>query len=327
MEFAQDCAGSTVGDTPNVGLRTAAKELGLRPRELALAVQTGELRTVPGAPGRPRRVAREELDRVRGTKGFPQRLHERLRVVGTGEGSALLGISPSRFVRLARAGCFGPVKLYVNRYRTIVWLYLAEELREFGERNPALLAGRLPEGLRAGLDSGADHRASRWRSRRVQQLTSQADSPWERAAAWASVLDDDTLARTVPDPAERARLAALRPPLVEGRSESEATRDALDEVCFAEEEDEIRWFRLTLHAALEEARSADPCTKSRVRPGPAADAPAPVVAGHALPESALGAGRPDPGTPHPVTGPSATGQRRRWSLRGRRAKPTVRPAR
>ena len=325
MEFAQDRARSTVGGTLNVGLRTAAKELGLRPRELELAVQTGEVRTVPGVRGGRRRVAREELDRVRGTEGFPQSLHERLRVVGTGEGSALLDISPSRFVRLARAGCFSPVKFYVNRYRTVVWLYLAEELREFGERNPVLLTGRLPDGLRAGLERGADHRAGRWRSRRIQQLTSQADSPWERAAAWASALDEDTLARTVPDSAERARLAVLRPRLVEGRGESEVTRDALDEVCLAEDEDEVRWFRLTLHAALENARAVDPCTQSEE--GPHTNTPAPAVAAPAVPETALGTGRPDPGTPHPVTGPSATGQRRRWSLRGRRMKPTVRPAR
>lgn len=219
------------------------------------------------------------------------------------------------------------MKLYVNRYRNVVWLYLAEELREFGERNPALLAGRLAEGLRAGLDHGADHRAGRWRSRRVRQLASQAGSPWERAAVRASVLDDDTLAQTVPDPGERARLAVLRPRLVEGRSESEATRDALEEVCLAEGEEEIRWLRLMLHADLETARAADARTEPEERPV-TEGAPAPALADPALPEAAPGSARPDPGTPHPVTAPpTAAGQRRRWSLRGRREKPAVRPAR
>jgi hypothetical protein len=271
-------------------------------------------------------VAREELDRVRGTDGFPDGLRERLRVVGTGEASELLDISPSRFVRLARGGCFSPVKLYVNRYRNIVWLYLAKELRKFGEEAPALLTGRLPEGLRAELNSGTDHRAGRWRNRRMQQLLAQAGTLWECAAVRASVLDDDTLAQTVPDPDERARLTLLRPRLVEGRGETEARRDALEEVCLADDEDEIRWFRLLLHADLETARAAD----ARREPGGrlvTLGAPMPALAGPAVSGATPGAARPDPGTPHPVTvPPTAAGQRRRWSLRGRRVKPAVRPA-
>lgn len=151
--------------------RTAARELGLRPKELELAVQLGLVRSVPGAPSGPRRVPRAELERVRRTPDFPGGLRERVRVMGAGEGAALLDVSASRFARLARLGCFTPVSFYVNRYRTVVWLYLAQELREFAENDQALRTGHLPEGLRAALEAGMDERSS---GKRVSQRAARS---------------------------------------------------------------------------------------------------------------------------------------------------------
>ncbi|MGI5347238.1 DUF6397 family protein [Streptomyces sp. CA-250714] len=312
----------------DVALRTAAKELGLRPREFELAVQTEEVCTVPGAPGGPRRVTRQELERIKGAADFPGGLRERLRVMGASEASELLDISPSRFARLARAGCFGPVSFYVNRYRTVVWLYLAEELRDFAENNAKLLTGRLPAGMRTGLVAGTDQRARRWRGRRVGQLTRHAAGLWERAAVRASVLDDATLAESVPDPGERARLQALRPCFLEVRSVSEATRDILQELCLAEGEEEIRWYRFLLAADLEAARAAEavatPARRTMARTG-AVSLPGERPTLQPVPGVSE---RPDPGTPRPVAGPPATPvPRRRWSLlRRRRPKPAAHPA-
>ncbi|SES02556.1 DUF6397 family protein [Streptomyces qinglanensis] len=312
-------------DTAEVSLRTAARELGLRPREFELAVQIEEVRTVPGPAGRTRRVLREEVERIKAAPGFPGALRGRLRVMGVREASALLDISPSRCARLARAGCFGPVSFYVNRYRTVVWLYLAQELRDFAENNPQLLTGRLPVGLRAELEAGVDHRALRWRGRRVEQLTRHAADPWERAAARASVLDDATLAEAVPDGGERARLRALRPCFLEVRNAAEVTRDVLEEVCRAEGAEEIRWYRFLLDADLESARAAEgPAAARAVREpgrGPVEGRPGASCA-------AAGEGRSHPGTARPVAGPpTAPGPRRRWSLlRRRRPRPGVRTA-
>ncbi|GAA2066722.1 hypothetical protein GCM10009801_13440 [Streptomyces albiaxialis] len=237
-------------------VRVAARQLGLRPRELDLAIQLDVVRTVPGARGGPRRVAHEELKRVKGAEGFPERLRERLRVVGAEEGARLLGINPSRFARLARAGSFRPVRFYVNRYRAVVWLYLAEELRGFADRSPELLTGRLPASVRAILAEGTDRRARLWRHRRVGQLARQAGTAWERAAARAAVLDDDVLAEAVPDLEERALLRALRPRLAEMPSGTPATQETVAELCLAEGDEEILWHRVTLSAELEEARES-----------------------------------------------------------------------
>ncbi|MGP3977636.1 DUF6397 family protein [Streptomyces sp. 8N114] len=316
-------------NTADVALRTAAKELGLRPREFELAVQTEEVRTVPGPPGGPRRVPRQELERVKRAPDFPGGLRERLRVMGAGESSELLDISPSRFARLARAGCFVPAGFYVNRYRTVVWLYRAEELREFAENNPRLLTGRLPTGMRARLEAGTDHRARRWRWRRVRQLTRHAVGFWEQAAVRASVLDDTTLTKAVPDPGERARLRRLRPRFLEVRSVSEATRDILKELCLAEGEEEIRWYRFLLDADLEAARAAEavPTTSARriLAGSGAVPHPGERLTIQPVPETT---GRPDPGTARPVAGPPTTPvPRKRWSLlRRRRPKPAARPA-
>ena len=74
-----------------------------------------------------------------------------------------MDVPAGRFTRLARLGLVVPVRFYLNRYRAVVWLYLAEELRQFadgrGER-PAAERRRMPEGLRDQLDAGVDLRAA-----------------------------------------------------------------------------------------------------------------------------------------------------------------------
>jgi len=203
-------------------------------------------------------VPRAELARLKESAGFPQSFEERLRVVDAASGAELLGIGAARFTRLARGGCFSPVQFYVNRYRTVVWLYLARELRAFAERRPELLSGNIPRGLRVLLEEGVDFRPRHWRGRRVGQLCRQADGPWELAAARAAVLDADALEEAVPDPGERARLTALKPELTAVSDESAATRDVAEEACVAEAEDEILWHRLMLEADLEDARASRP---------------------------------------------------------------------
>ncbi|MFI1970884.1 DUF6397 family protein [Streptomyces cinnamoneus] len=239
----------------SVPLARAARELGLKPREFELAVQLGEVRTVASGPGGRRRVAREEIERHRATEAFPEALRTRLWVVGTTEGAELLGISPGRFTRLAKAGCFAPVRFYVNRYRVVVWHYLTADLVEFADRSPDLLSGRTPAPLRAVLEKHPDRRARGWRARRLDQLTAQAEDPWQRAAVPAAVLGSDDLADAVPDPGERAYLSALRPALVPARPVTGPARDVVDELVLAQDEDEIEWHRHCLTAALAEARA------------------------------------------------------------------------
>ncbi|WP_314177628.1 DUF6397 family protein [Streptomyces winkii] len=273
-------------------MSTAARELGLSPGAMALAVELGEVRTVRGArtasadPAVPvgpawsgagaaaaegpprRRVPRAELERLRAAEDFPDGLRERLRVVDAGGGAQLLGITASRFARLARGGCFSPVRFYVNRYLTVVWLYPARELSAFAESRPELLSGRLPRGLRMLLAEGVDLRAGHWRGRRVGRLCRQADGPWEAAAARAAVLDDDVLAEAVPDAAERARLRALKPELVPLRGRSAVVREVAEELCTATAEDEVFWQRLMLAADLESARAEDRPTGRAMVPRP-----------------------------------------------------------
>ncbi|NLU68740.1 DUF6397 family protein [Streptomyces sp. HNM0574] len=242
----------------NVAMARAARELGLKPKELELAVREGEVHTVPGREGEARRVMpRAELDRLKQIPGRADGLRERVRTVTTKGGAELLGIAPARFLRLARGGCFSPARFYVNRYGSTVWLYLVSELREFAARRPELLSGRTPTGLRVLLAEGADYRAREWRNRRVGQLVREAVGPWERAAARAAVLDDEALQQAVPVAEERVRLLSLRPPLVTVPEGAEPTRRAAAVICRASEEDEIFCSRLLLTAELEEARAAD----------------------------------------------------------------------
>ncbi len=191
----------------------AARELGLKRGEFDLAVHLGRIRTTPDEGGGGRRVARDEIDRLRSTDGFPEALLESVRTVGTTDGAALMEISSARFTRFARLGLVVPVTFYLNRYRAVVWLYLAEELRQFAadKNHTSLLNGRTPEGLRDQLQAGLDLRARNWRGRHLGFLLRQADEPWERAGALAALLDPVQVAEIVQDPYERAHLNRFRP--------------------------------------------------------------------------------------------------------------------
>lgn len=296
----------------------AARELELKPREFELAVQLGHVRTVAAGPGGRRRVPREEIERHTARPGFPDTLRSRVWVVGTAEGAELMGISPARFGRLARAGCFAPVRFYVNRYRAVVWHYLAADLVEFADASPDLLTGRTPPALRAALAEREDRRARTWRARRIDQLLALAEDPWERAAVMASVLGPEQLADAVPDPGERAYVSALRPELAYGRSNAPAGREAIDRVTLAAAPDEIERYRRRLAVALAEARV--------IRPAPMPEGP-PVAGSQVVP--ALRAAEPmaaTSGSPTAETGgspgarqatPSGFRALWRWLRRGR----------
>ncbi|MEU6083095.1 DUF6397 family protein [Streptomyces sp. NPDC047108] len=238
-----------------LAFRRAAAELGLRPRELEIAVQLEEVRTVPAPAGEGRRVPRAEVTRLQREEGFPDRLRERAHVVGTADAAELMSITQERFGRLARVGLLSPATFYVNRYRAVVWLYPARELRAFAEREPAMLTGSIPKNLKALLDAGEDWRARNWRSRRVGQLARQTDDPWERAAVPAALLPSDDLAEIAEDPYERAYLRKLRPSLMPRRAVSTATAEVVERLIRADDPDEILWIRLSLAYALDEARA------------------------------------------------------------------------
>ncbi|TQK50441.1 hypothetical protein FBY35_0772 [Streptomyces sp. SLBN-118] len=279
----------------------AAQELGLKRGELDLAVQLGHVRTMPDASGDPPRFDRQEIDRLRGAEGFPDALRERVRTVGTMEAAGLLSISPARFTRLARTGHFTPVRFYLNRYRAVVWLYLAEELREFALAHPALLSGRTPPELRVLLDAGEDRRARNWRGRRLGLLLRVTEDPWQQAATIGSVLDSATVAEVVTDPYERSYLRVLRPELVPGRTGTPAAREVVERLLRADHPDEILWHRVSLAHALREARELRP-------------APRPDARSEARP---LGREVPVRSRPEPGLGPVAVAHRGGRSPHGR----------
>lgn len=260
----------------------AAQELRLRRGEFELATQLGHVRTVGGSVSGRRRVARGEVERLRRAAGFPDALRERVRTVGTAEGSELMDISPGRFTRLARAGYLVPVRFYLNRYRAVVWLYLAEELRAFASCEPRLLTGRLPRTPTGGAEAeGAEEKAGaeedcrprNWRGRRIGLLLHESDDRWGRAAIVGSVLDPVQLAELVPDPYERACLNRLRPDLAPGRQPgSEAGRDTVQRLLTADDPDEISWHRSSLTALLTDAR------RDREAPRPSGTTPVGVRA-------------------------------------------------
>ncbi|WP_413803122.1 DUF6397 family protein [Streptomyces iranensis] len=262
------------GSGESVAFGAAAWSLGLNTREFELAAQLGEVRTVTTGLGR--RVACEELRRVTAAEGFPEAFIARLRVVGTAESAELLGITQGRLTRLARGGFFAPVRFYVNRYRAVVWLYLASELTEFALRQPELLSGRTPPGLSAALAAGEDWRAAKWRSRRIGQLLAQTEDPWERAAVPASVLGSVELASAVADPYERAHLRELRPALVRARPEAGAIRDVIDTVVTADDPREIRRYRAALASSLDDARRVRSAPRPEARPASVPDDRTPV---------------------------------------------------
>ncbi|MCX5395124.1 DUF6397 family protein [Streptomyces sp. NBC_00094] len=250
----------------------AAEELELRRGEFRLATQLGLVRTVPVGEGERRRVERTEIDRLRAAPDFPEGLRERVRAVGTREAAALLSVPQDRFTRLARTGHLSPVRFYLNRYRAVVWMYLAAEVSEFALTHPALLAGRLPQDVRERLDAHEDARPRNWRMRRLGLLLRATDDPWVRAAAIASMLDPVHLAEVVGDPYERAHLDRLRPLPQPAHAVSPAAREVTDRLARADEPDEVLWHRMSLALALEEARADRPAP----RPGePRARVPLP----------------------------------------------------
>ncbi|MFD6920798.1 DUF6397 family protein [Streptomyces sp. NPDC059944] len=251
---------STITQSGTTSLTRAARELELRRGEFDLAVHLGCVRTVPDEGGGGRRVARAEIDRLRSEAGFPETLHERVKAVGTTEGAALMGMTTTRFTRLARLGLVVPVKFYVNRYRAIVWLYLAEELRQFAadEKHAPLLKGRTPEGLRGQLEEGVDLRPRNWRGRHLGFQLRQSGDPWARAAVVASLLDPVQVAEAVRDPDERAYLNRLRPARVSGATPDSPSTLIAERVMTAADPDEIGWLRADLLQTLAEAREDRP---------------------------------------------------------------------
>ncbi|MGW1724368.1 DUF6397 family protein [Streptomyces sp. NPDC002306] len=256
----------------------AARELGLKRAEFELAVHLGRVRTVPDeGGGGARRVAHAEIERLRAAEGFPEGLRESVRAVGTKEGAALMEVTTARFTRLARLGLVTPVSFYLNRYRAVVWLYLADEVREFaaGAEQSRLLSGRIPEGLRGQLDAGVDLRPRNWRGRRLGFLLRHADDSWERAGALAALLDPVHLAETVTDPYERSYVNRFRPgPPGQGAPGSPSAHLA-EKITTAADPDEIGWLRADLTRTVEEARRHRPAPRPALLDGPPAGRPSP----------------------------------------------------
>ncbi|MET9346932.1 DUF6397 family protein [Streptomyces termitum] len=277
----------------------AAEELELKRDEFRLAVRMGLVRTVPAPEGavrdrgggrdrvpERRPVERAELDRLKAAPDFPGGLRERVRTVGAGEAAALLSVTPARFNRLVRTGHLSPVRFYLNRYRTVIWLYVAAEVTAFGEGHSDLLRGRLPADLRARADSGEDLRARNWRSRYLALLLRGTPDPWARAALIASLLSPDQVAELVPDPVERTLLDRLRPAAPPGFPTTGAARETAERLVRADALDEIAWYRTSLGLTLAEAR----LDASAPNPGASPDRPARQT----VPEPAVPRPRPAP---------------------------------
>ncbi|MEU0672274.1 DUF6397 family protein [Streptomyces sp. NPDC006172] len=279
-------SGNTVtpSQAPARNLSRAARELGLKRSEFDLAVNLGRIRTVPDEGGGGRRVACAEIDRLLRSPGFPGTLADGVQAVGTTEGARIVGVPPARFTRLARVGLVVPVKFYLNRYRAVVWLYLAEELRQFAEdrNNAFLLTGRTPEWIRGQLAAGQDRRPRNWRGRHLGFLLRQADGPWQQAGALAAFLDSAQVAEIVTDLCERSHLNRFRPaPPAHGVPGSPAAH-LVEKITTADDADEIGWLRYDLARALDEARTHQPAPRplniATPMPSPArATAPAPVI--------------------------------------------------
>ncbi|MFF4318742.1 DUF6397 family protein [Streptomyces sp. NPDC001568] len=242
----------------------AAGELGLGRAEFARAVQLGLVRAGPRAPGGAARFTRAELDRVKAAEGFPDALRARVETLaGADAGARLLGIGPSRFTRLARCGHVTPVGYRVNRYRTVVWLYLGAELREFAAEWPGVLRGAASDEDRELIAARVDLRPVGWRGRHVGLLLRRTSDPWERAAVLASVLPEEHVRAAVPDPAERIVLAALAPPPPYGHPQVPAAAAVARRLLRAQPPDEIERYRLGLELALAGARGQSNATGDR----------------------------------------------------------------
>ncbi|MFI2373830.1 DUF6397 family protein [Streptomyces sp. NPDC018964] len=255
-----------------VGPGRAARELGLKGTEFDLAVQLGRIRALPDGGGGGLRVDRAEIERLRAGPGFPEALRRSVRAVGTTEGAALIDVTKTRFTRLARLGLLVPVKFSLNRYRAVVWLYLAEELRLFAadDRNTPLLTGRMPESLRSLLDTGIDLRPRNWRTRQLGFMLRRVDDPWERAGAVASLLAPPHVAEAVPDAHDRSHLNRFRRrPAFPGAPGSPAAELA-EELMTARDPDEVAWLQADLTRLAEEARAHRTAPRPAPRrPGPA----------------------------------------------------------
>ncbi len=272
----------TPASPPTLAQGRAARELGLKRGEFDLAVRLGRVRTVPDEGGAGRRVTRAEIDRVTSEEGFPEVLRERVKAVGTSEGAALMGVTTARFTRFARLGLVVPVKWYLNRYRAVVWLYPAEELRQFAadEKNALLLNGRVPEGLRDQLDTGLDLRARNWRGRHLGFLLRQSEDPWARTAAVAALLDPAQVAEIVSDPYERAYMDRHRPDQPSHGAPDSPAAHVTARIMTAADPDEISWLRADLANGLEEARDHRPAPRPTAEPGTPHgyhDRPSPLV--------------------------------------------------
>ncbi|MGW3988776.1 DUF6397 family protein [Streptomyces sp. NPDC004830] len=293
---------STTTDGASCAPSRAARELDLKRGEFDLAVNLGLIRTVPDEGGPGRRVARAEIDRLRAEEGSSDDLRRRVATVGTHEGAELMGVAPTRFTALARFGLLVPVRFYLNRYRTVVWLYLAEELGRFAAEagNAQLLTGRrTPPEMREAQKAGTDRRPRNWRGRHIGFLTRQAgDDPWARAAAVASLLDPADVAEVVPDPGERARLDRYRPRLPSHGAPGSPAAELAAALMTASEPDEVAWFRADLAHTLETARERPAALSPAVRHTPA---PLPRPAS-AVARRAPGSHAPSRGATHP--GPS-----------------------
>lgn len=256
----------------------ARRVLRLTAEEFELAVELGHVRVgaVPvtgGAWGsRGERVmTRAELDRAaaelhragagRETAEGPR---DRLRLVGTIDGAAALGISRDRFTRLARAGLFRPARWYLNRYHAVVWLYSEAEVIAFGDGHPGWMTGRLPEGTRRSLEEGTDLRARGWRARRSALLSAQAPDSWHEAAVWWALLGPGEAADLLGGGRERSRLTALRPSLLTGPPDGQAAGDSPVRLV-ADDPEEIASARACLAQALRRARDVDTSRRSCCR--------------------------------------------------------------
>lgn len=310
--------------TVDEGARTvtagqAAEELELRRGEFRLATQLGLVRTVPVGDGERRRVERAEVDRLRAAPDFPEGLRERVRAVGTREAAELLSVPQDRFTRLARTGHLSPVRFYLNRYRAVVWMYLAAEVAEFALSHPALLSGRLPQDVRERLDAHEDSRPRNWRARRLALLLRATGDPWSRAAAIASMLHPGHLAEVVGDPYERAHLDRLRPPPQPGHPVSPAAREVAERLALADEPDEVLWLRMSLALALDEARADRPAPhpgeardqvhvpRRRSQPSPPVEPPPPRWPLQASDPRSAADPPPDSGAPPASIRPPASG--------------------
>ncbi|WP_326592913.1 DUF6397 family protein [Streptomyces sp. NBC_01294] len=260
---ACECGGEGAADKLVGGVQ-AAGELGLSRSEFARAVQLGIVRAGPPAVGGAARYARAELDRVRSAESPPGALRARVEAVAGAQAAAeVLGVGPTRFTRLARCGHVTPVGYRINRYRAVVWLYLAAELRGFAAREPGMLRGIAPPEDRELMAARVDLRPRRWRGRHVGLLLRRTADPWELAAVLASVLPEEELWEAVPDPAERIVLAALAPPPPYGHPQVPAAAAVALSLLKAGPPEEVHWYRTSLDFALTGARGQSKSTGER----------------------------------------------------------------